>query len=220
MLEIANSMETAPRPARRPLLRGYVHLFGAIVSPMAFVALILIAHHPRATIGASVFGVSLILAYSASAAYHLLGWPGLRRLDHAMIYVLIAGTFTPFTLQVLGNAWGIPILAVVWALAGTGFVLGLLYIGTSRWLRTGPYLALGWVSLVPAYALWQAVPHTAFALLLVGGAIYSLGGLVYATRWPDPIRSVFGYHGVFHTLTLAATAIFFLVVARYVLPLP
>ncbi|MBM3944429.1 MAG: hemolysin III family protein, partial [SAR202 cluster bacterium] len=159
-------------------------------------------------------------SYSASSAYHLLQWRGLRRLDHAMIYILIAGTFTPFTLQALSNAWGIPILAVVWGLAGIGFVLGIAYVGKLRWVRTGPYLALGWVGVIPGYALWQAIPLAAFVLLLVGGVIYSLGGLVYAMRQPNPAPAVFGYHEVFHTMTVAATAVFYFVIAYYILPLP
>ncbi len=213
-----NATVTKGEPEARPLLRGYVHFLGAIVSPFALVALILIADSPRAIVGAAIFGASLILAFSTSAGYHLLRWRGLRRLDHAMIYVLIAGTFTPFTLKVLGNAWGIPVLAVVWGLAGVGVVQSLLYASTSRWLNIGPYLVLGWAGVIPAYKVWQTVPHLAFALLLLGGAVYSLGGLVYAARRPNPIPALFGYHEVFHVLTLAATGVFYLVVARYVLP--
>ncbi|MDA1189662.1 MAG: hemolysin III family protein [Chloroflexi bacterium] len=200
-------------------MRGYVHLLAAIVSPFACAALILMSDHPRSIIGAVFFGISVILSYSASSAYHLLRWRGLRRLDHAMIYVLIAGTYTPFTLQALSNAWGIPILSVVWALAGIGFVVSIAYVGKLRWVRTGPYLILGWIGIIPIYALWQNVPVTAFVLLLVGGVIYSLGGLVYASRRPNPAPSIFGYHEIFHTMTVAATAVFYFVVARYILTL-
>lgn len=179
--------------------------------------LILLADSERAVVGASIFGASLILTHSTSAAYHLVRWRWLRRLDHAMIYVLIGGTFTPFTLKVLGNHWGIPILSVVWGLAGAGMLLVLLFTNASRWLRMGLYLALGWIAVIPAYQVWQRMPHLAFALLLVGGVVYSLGGLVYATRKPDPVPAVFGYHEVFHMLTMVGTGVFYLVVARYVM---
>lgn len=202
----------------RPLLRGYIHLLAALLSPAALVALVLIADSARAVVGAAIFGAALILLHATSAAYHVLRLSRLRRLDHAMIYVFIASVFTPFTLQALGNAWGIPILSVVWGLAGIGFALALTSRAESRWLRTVPYVALGWVGLIPMYKLWQSLPHEAFALLLLGGLTYSIGGIVYATRRPDPYPAVFGYHEVFHSLTVAAAGMFYFVVARYVLP--
>jgi hemolysin III len=202
----------------RPLFRGSIHLLAAVVSPGALVALVLIADSARAVVGAAVFGTALVLLHATSAGYHVLRWKRLRRLDHAMIFVFIAGVFTPFTLKVLENAWGIPILSVTWGLAGIGVALALTSKNESRWLRTGPYLALGWVGLIPMYKLWQSLPHEAFALLLLGGLTYSLGGIVYATRRPDPYPAVFGYHEVFHSITLAATGMFYFVVARYVMP--
>lgn len=202
----------------RPLLRGSVHLLAAVMSPAALVALVLIADSARAVVGAAIFGAALILLHATSAGYHLLQWRCLRRLDHAMIYVFIAGVFTPFTLKVLGNAWGIPILSVIWGLAGICLALALTSRSDSRWLRIGPYLALGWLGLIPVYKLWQTLPHEAFVLVLLGGLTYSIGGIVYATRRPDPYPAVFGYHEVFHCITLAATGMFYFVVARYVMP--
>lgn len=199
-----------------PLLRGYIHVLGAIVSPLALAALIMIADSPRAIVGAAVFGTAIVLLHVTSANYHVFRWERLRRLDHAMIYVLIAGTFTPFTLGALGTAWGISVLASVWALAGAGVALAMLGDGTSRWLRVGLYLALGWLGVVPLHQLMNSLPGTALGLMLVGGGVYSLGGVVYATRRPDPLPAVFGYHEVFHSLTIAATVVFYLVVARYI----
>ena len=111
-----------PLPSTRPLFRGYFHLIGPVLSPFAIVWFVLIADSPRAVVGGAIFGASLLLVYAMSACHHILRWSGLRRLDHAAIYIFIAGTFTPFTLSVLSNAWGIPVLAVVWGLAGIGIV--------------------------------------------------------------------------------------------------
>ena len=207
-----------PIPLTRPLLRGYLHLIGAVLSPLAIVWFVLIAGSPRAVVGGAIFGVSLLLVYAMSAGHHILRWSGLRRLDHAAIYISIAGTFTPFTLMALSNAWGIPVLSVVWGLAGIGSAQSLIFVDGSRWLRTCSYVALGWLALIPAHELWQSLPLSAFALLVLGGLTYSLGGLVYAMRRPNPFPQVFGYHEVFHGLTLVATGVFSLVLVRYVLP--
>ena len=206
-----------PLPSTRPLFRGYFHLIGAVLSPFAIVWFVLIADSPRAVVGGAIFGASLLLVYAMSACHHILRRSGLRRLDHAAIYIFIAGTFTPFTLSVLSNAWGIPILAVVWGLAGIGIVQSLIFVDGSKWLRMCSYLALGWLALIPAHELWQSLPLSAFALLLLGGLTYSLGGLVYAIRRPNPFPQVFGYHEVFHGLTVVATGVFSLVLVRYVL---
>ena len=212
-----SSVSTLPAPSTRPLFRGYFHLLGAVLSPFVIVWFILIADSPRAVIGGAIFGASFLIAYTMSAGLHVLGWKGLRRLDRAAIYIFIAGTFTPFALKVLSNAWGIPVLSVVWGLAGIGGAQSLIFVDGPRWLRMWSYLLLGWLALIPAHELWQSLPLTAFALLLLGGLIYSLGGLVYAMRRPDPFPKVFGYHEVFHCLTLAATGVFSLVLVLYVL---
>lgn len=206
-----------PSPSTRPLFRGYFHLLGAVLSPFAIVWFVLIADSPRAVVGGAIFGASLLLLHAMSAGHHILRWKGLRRLDRAAIYIFIAGTFTPFTLSALSNAWGIPILSVVWGVAGIGAVHSLIFVDGSRRLRVCSYLLLGWLALIPAYELWQSLPLSAFALLLLGGLTYSLGGLVYAMRRPNPFPQVFGYHEVFHGLTLVATGVFSLVLVRYVL---
>ena len=206
-----------PTPSTRPLFRGYLHLLGAVLSPFAIVWFVLVAGSPRAVVGGAIFGASLLLVYTVSASHHIFGLSGLRRVDHAAIYVFIAGTFTPFTLGTLNNAWGIPVLSVVWGLAGIGVVQSLIFVDRSRWLRMWSYLLLGWLAVIPAYELWQSLSLPAFTLVLIGGLTYSLGGLVYAMRRPNPFPQAFGYHEVFHGLTLVATGVFSLVLVRYVL---
>ena len=211
--------KAAPRASDspRPLFRGYLHLASAVASPAALVIMLVIANSPRAYVGAAIFGAAMFLLHATSAAYHVLGWKQIRRVDHAMIFVFIAGVFTPFTLKVLGDAWGIPILSLAWGLAGVGVLMAVSRIPQSRWLTMAPYLGLGWVGVIPAVQLWKSLPATAFALILAAGLTYSLGAVVYALRRPNPYPTVFGYHEVFHALTLAATGMFSLVIARYVL---
>lgn len=208
--------------AATPVLRGYLHLASAILAPFALVALVIIADSPRGVVGGALFGASLIALYSTSATYHILPW-GRRmrrfmgRLDHSVIYIFIAGTYAPFALMLMSNAWGIPLLSVVGSLALVGFILTLAAPAPPRWVRVGLYLTLGWISVVAITELISSLPVEAFALLVLSGILFSVGGVTYATRRPDPFPRVFGYHEVFHTLQVAATVAIYSVVAIYVL---
>ncbi len=135
-----------------------------------------------------------------------------------MIFTLIAGTYTPFCLVVLDTAWGIPMLSVVWGLAGAGIIMKLAWPGAPRWLSVLLYALVGWLALVAATELAAWFSALPLALLLLGGIIYTLGGVVYAARRPDPYPRVFGYHEVFHALVVAASALHFTLVALYVVP--
>lgn len=208
--------------APRPALRGVLHLVAALLAPAALFALLLVADSPRRYVGAAIFATSLILLYASSASYHLAPWRPLarrimRRIDHSMIYVLIAGTYTPFCLVVLDNGWGIPMLAVVWSLAGAGVLLANFWPAAPRALAVGLYLGLGWLGLVAAAPLASTLHPAAVALLVGGGAAYSLGGLVYVTRRPDPLPRLFGFHEVFHLLVVAGSALHFATVAVFVI---
>ena len=205
-----------------PVLRGYVHLAGALVAPYALLLLLLIADSPRGVVGGAIFGASLIILYSTSATYHLLPLGRrlgglMKRLDHAIIFLFIAGAYVPFTLKLLSNAWGIPVLSVVSGLAGVGFITTLAASAPSRWIRVGLYIALGWVGIVAISELVAALPVEAIAMLVLSGILFSVGGMTYATRRPDPLPRVFGYHEMFHALQVAATAVLYSVVAIYVL---
>ena len=139
------------------------------------------------------------------------------RLDHSNIFVFIAATYTPFALVLMSNGWGIPVLSVVVGLAGAGAVMSLAAPVASRWIRVVLYLALGWIGVVAISELLTALPGRAFALLLLSGVLFSLGGAVYAARRPDLFPSVFGYHELFHALQIAATVVVYSVMLIYVL---
>jgi len=213
---------TGDAGTQRPLLRGVSHLGAAVAAVAGAVWLLLIADSPSEYVGAAIFSASLILLYGTSASYHRISWRPtigrlLRRLDHAMIFVLIAGTYTPLCLKI-SLPWGIPILSVVWGVAGAGVLLRLIWLGGPRWLRVALYVTLGWVALVGTSELVQEFAPGLLAMLALGGVLYTLGGLVYAVRRPDPWPRVFGYHEVFHLLVIAGSAVHYAVVAAFVLP--
>ena len=206
----------------RPVLRGYLHLASAIVAPFALLLLLAIADSPRGVVGGAIFGASLIILYSTSASYHIPPWGSrmrhlMSRLDRSVIFVFIAGTYTPFTLNLMSNAWGIPVLSVVSSLALVGFIVSLAAPMPPRWVRVGLYLALGWTGVFATTELIRTLPGEAFALLVLSGVLFSVGGVMYAARRPDPFPRVFGYHEVFHTLQVTATVVIYAVVAIYVL---
>ncbi|MEX1194362.1 MAG: hemolysin III family protein [Dehalococcoidia bacterium] len=207
---------------QRPLLRGYSHLAAAFVAAVGSVGLLLLADSPRAYIGGAVFAASLVLMYAVSGAYHTIPWGprmrrGLMRLDHAMIFVVIAGTYTPFCLLVVEGSWGISLLVVVWAVAAAGIALKVAWPSVPRWLGVGLYIAAGWMALVAGTQLadWFAV--LPLALLAGGGVLYTAGGVIYALRRPDPFPRVFGYHEVFHALAIGGSALHYSLVAGYLM---
>lgn len=203
----------------RPALRGQFHLLMALASPAALLVLVLVADNAREYVGGAIFGVSLLLLFSTSSAYHLIerGQAVLQRIDRSMIFVLIAGTYTPFCLVLLGNGWGIPILSVVWGLAAMGVASKAVHPTPPRWLNLALYLGLGWIGLIAIAPFASAASSTVLALLFTGGVLYSLGGVVHARRRPDPFPGVFGYHELFHLLTaLAALTYYSTVVYAFV----
>jgi len=206
----------------RPALRGALHGAVAVLAPAGFLLLLLLADSPRGYVGASVYATSMMLLYTTSASYHLAPWSHrlrriMMRLDHSMIFILIAGTYTPFCLIVVGDAWGIPMLSVVWTLAGLGVLLKSLWPDAPRWLSVALYLGLGWVGVVAVWPLFTNFSPWGIAMLAAGGALYTLGAFCYALRWPDPSPRVFGYHEVFHAFVVAASALHFSVIAIAIL---
>lgn len=221
-VERSDGVRVAVVDPPRPLMRGVLHLCVALAAPFGMALLLMLANSPRRYVGAAIFSTSLLLLYASSANYHLAPWRDRfdrvwKRVDHAMIFVLIAGTYTPFCLVVLGNAWGISMLSVVWSLAGVGVLLKTIWPDAPRWLSVGLYLALGWIVVVPAVQVIGRVPAPALLLLFAGGLSYTVGGLVYARKRPDPWPRVFGYHEVFHALVILGSAIHFAVIAAWVM---
>jgi hemolysin III len=204
----------------KPRLRGVSHQYAFFVALAAGAALVVLARGGEARAAVAVYALSLSAMFGASALYHRIDWQPrprawLRRLDHSMIFVLVAGTYTPFAVLVLAPALGWTLLGVVWGGALAGIALSLLWVDAPRWLSAAVYVALGWVAVVGLPQLWDRAGAMAVALLATGGVLYTVGAIVYARRRPDPSPRVFGYHEVFHVLVIAAAAVHFAAVAVY-----
>lgn len=172
-----------------------------------------------------VYGTSLTLLFAVSAAYHLRAWAParaaiLRRIDHANIFVVIAATYTPIGFNLLPGWSRVGILGAVWATALAGAGAAVAGVQLHRWARAGFYVGVGWIALAAIGPLAAALPPTAIALILAGGVLYSAGAVLYARRWPDLWPRVFGYHEVFHALTIVAAAVFYALLSAYVLQAP
>ncbi len=208
--------ETVAHP-EKPLLRGVSHEIAAGGALAAWIALAVLAGAGRARAAANVYGAALFTLFFVSALYHRPTWAPrarlvMRRLDHAAIVLLSAGTYTPLCL-LLPAGKGLPVLAVVWAGAIAGVLQSILWVRAPKALAAAVYVALGWV-IVPVLPTLHATLGTpALALIGLGGAAYTAGAVVYATRRPDPFPRVFGYHEVFHALVVAAAACHLAVVA-------
>ena len=193
----------------KPRLRGWLH---AVTSPLtiaAGVVLIVLSPTSASRVGSAVFMGSAVLLFSVSAIYHRGSWSprvwaALQRFDHANIFLLIAGSYTPFTLLLLEGSTRTIMLSVVWGGAALGVALRLFWRKAPRWAFVPIYLALGWAAIFVAPQFASAASTAVIALIAAGGLLYTLGGIVYGFRKPDPFPSWFGFHEVFHTLTIAA----------------
>jgi hemolysin III len=171
----------------------------------------------------AVYALSVAALFGTSALYHRVDWPTLtarrwvRRLDHTMIFVLIAGSYTPFGLLVLHGTLGAVILVAAWSAALAGAVFKLVWIDAPGWLGVATYISMGWISLVALPELLDRLGITAVGALALGGILYSVGAVIYAHRRPDPAPTVFGYHELFHLLVILAAALQYAVVAFWVL---
>jgi hemolysin III len=202
----------------KPRLRGVLHEAAFAVSLVTGTALVCLAGSGLARTAAAVYAASVALLFGTSAAYHRGSWSGrsyevMKRLDHSMIFVLIAGTYTPFGLLLLHGASRVTVLSIVWGGALLGIVLRNVLDRPARWLFVGLYNLLGWVAVAFLPQLQRAGGWTVLVLLLVGGLFYSAGALVYALRRPDPSPRWFGFHEVFHACTLAAFAVHYAAVS-------
>ena len=216
-------MSSLLEEAVKPRLRGVWHSYAFFVSLACGVALILAASDGRARVAASIYAVAVSALFGTSALYHRVTWRPkarrwMRRLDHSMIFVLIAGTYTPVALLALRGSLATTILIVLWAGALGGVVFKLAWIDAPKWLFAGVYVALGLVSAAIFGELPAAIGWLGVAGLALGGLLYVVGAVIYASGRPDPLPKVFGYHEVFHVLVVAAAALHYAVIAFAVLP--
>lgn len=164
------------------------------------------------------FGVSLILLYTASTIYHAVKASSkavsvLRKVDHVMIFVLIAGSYTPFCLLPLRGPWGWSLFGTIWGLALLGAVTKLFWMHAPRWLSTGFYLLMGWLVMIAVYPMIQSVATPSLILLAIGGLCYTAGAILYATKWPNPWPGRFGFHEIWHLFVMAGSTAHFASVA-------
>jgi hemolysin III len=213
-----------PPALYRPRLRGVLHQWAFLFSLPLGIGLVVAATDARARIAVTVYALSVAALFGTSALYHRVSWRSLtarawmRRLDHSMIFVLIAGTYTPFALLALHGPLALAILVVAWVGALAGIAFNLAWIGSPKWVHTILYLALGWVAVAASPQLATAIGADGLALLALGGLLYTLGAIVYAAKRPDPVPSVFGYHEVFHALVIVAAALQYAVIAFWIAP--
>lgn len=235
----ANSVSTAAigsiRPGRRAEVRdpydglrpwsAITHGLGAVLAVLGTAALLV----RSAMLGKwllfglfAVYGLSMVCLYTASTLYHCLnvsvpGRLALRKYDHCSIYLLIAGSYTPLCLTVLRDTGGIPLVIAVWTLAAAGTVLTIAKLGIPRWLTSSIYIFMGWLALFAIVPIYHALPAEGFFWLLAGGILYTVGGVLYAVKWPGRDNPRFGCHEIFHVFILLGSIAHFIMMYRVVL---
>jgi hemolysin III len=214
-------MPQLPQPCK-PRLRGVFHQWACAGAVPLGLILVVVAGTARARIALTVYSVSLVALFGVSALYHRINWrtvtgrDWMRRLDHSMIFVLIAGSYTPFAVLVLHGLLAVALLLAVWTGTLLGVALNLVWRDAPTWLRAALYVGLGWIALAALPQLGAAIGVGGLALLGLGGFLYTLGAVVYAVRRPDPVPAVFGYHELFHILVIAAAAVQYAVIAFWI----
>lgn len=207
---------------RVPRLRGVFHLYAFFAALAAGTVLVVLADGVLERFAVWVYAAALAAMFGASALYHRYPWRSAsarvlaRRLDHSTIFVFIAGTYTPFALLGFHGWTRAVVLVGVWSGAALGVILNLLWIEAPRWLTAVAYLSVGWVGVVALPQLFSALGVAPAVLLLAGGALYSIGALGYAARWPNPFPRTIGFHEVFHLVVVAAATVQFVALSLVV----
>ena len=203
-------------------LNGALHFIGLCLSIAGLVVLLIIGRDsPAKIISFSIYGAALILLYFFSTLYHWLPQKAggkdqiLRKLDHLSIYLLIAGTYTPFCLVTLSGAWGWSLFGVIWGLAAAGILVQSIYINVNRWITTMIYIGMGWLVIIAIKPLIEALPFNGVLLLILGGVLYSIGGAVYAAKKPNFFK-YFGFHEIWHVFVLLGSILHFIVILLFV----
>jgi hemolysin III len=207
-LPLVDEAEDEAHLERPPSWRGWIHAITAPIAAVAGLVLVALANGPEARWASVVFALTSILLFGNSALYHRVNWSpkvklALKRVDHANIFLLIAGTYTPLSLLALPSSQGVVLLCVVWAGAALGIAFRVFWIGAPRWLYVLIYLALGWAAVAFFVPLFEA-DAAMMVLVAIGGLLYTAGALVYGMKRPNPFPGRFGFHEVFHTCTVLA----------------
>jgi hemolysin III len=215
--------ELAIQPPK-PRLRGVSHQWAFFVSLVLGMVLVVAAPSGRATGATAIYAASVAALFGVSALYHRVTWASMaarlwmRRLDHSMIFFLIAGTYTPFALLALEGDLATAILIAVWAGAFAGIILNLAWISAPKWVTALVYVALGWIAVAAFPELISEIGLAGTGLVAAGGVLYTVGAVIYALRRPDPAPAVFGYHEIFHLLVILAAALQYAAIAFFVVP--
>jgi len=198
-------------------ISALTHFIGAVLSLVAVTSLVMKAYYmgnPLYMLAFGIFGISLVGLYSASTIYHIVARPQkisklLKRIDHMMIFILIAGTYTPICLIPLeaasGGKIGITVLTIVWCVAIVGIILKIVWLNAPRWLYTAQYILMGWIAIFAIVPLFNTMNTEGFMWLFIGGITYTIGGVIYATKWPKLNFKWFGFHEVFHVFVLVGS---------------
>lgn len=209
----------------REPINALTHLFGAalfvICTLLMYIKVFMIGATPKLLISVTVFGIGLIALYSTSGWYHSINGSEQRitfwkKMDHTMIFILIAGTYTPFCLLGLSNRIGYPFLAIIWGIAIVGSLMMIFWIHMPRWLNTSLYILMGWAGIFCIVPLYYNLAKPAFILLALGGIFYTIGGIIYGVKKPNFSKS-FGFHELFHIFCILGSLCHFLAVYNYLL---
>lgn len=206
-------------------ISALTHFIGAILSTLAIISLVTKAYHYGSVlhiVAFTIFGISLILLYAASTLYHFFQGPKglsdvLHKIDHMMIFILIAGTYTPICLIPLKGTFGLTLLIIIWSAAIAGILFKVFWMNAPRWVNTGIYIGMGWVVVLAIFPLIKALSLNAIAWLFAGGISYTVGAVIYGTKRPKLHFKWFGFHEVFHLFVLGGSLCHFILIYQYLL---
>lgn len=206
-------------------LSALTHFLGVILSVFAVYSLVQKAYEVGSMlhiIAFLIFGISLILLYTASTTYHIFEQPKrlsnvLHRIDHMMIFVLIAGTYTPICLIPLKGTLGLTFLAIIWSVAIAGIIFKVFWMNAPRWINTGIYIGMGWMAVIIIMPLLNKLPSSAIFWLFAGGVAYTVGAIIYGMKWPKKNAKWFGFHEIFHVFVLVGSLCHFIMMYNYVI---
>ncbi|MGV9710613.1 PAQR family membrane homeostasis protein TrhA [Gordonia sp. NPDC003424] len=216
-----NSLTEPLEAAQRPRLRGVIHQYAAVAAALLGVAVVIgaaVLQGTGAAVACAVYAVTVVGVFTVSAIYHRIAWKTprayvrMKRADHSMIFVFIAGSYTPFCVLALPENVRWWVLGIVWAGALAGVTLKLIWPSAPRWLGVSLYILLGWVIIVVAPSLVAEAGMTVAVLLALGGVFYSIGAILFAVRWPNPWPATFGHHELFHACTAVAALLHYVAV--------